>query len=125
MSDMAVSSSYGDLASRMLAPQNDAAKISNDTLDAQTERRSERSVNDERIDEGLKKAETQESEIKHERVQRKLIDTEMVNFLQQELNKVENEPEELPSEMLQKLREMSEQTIASARQGGVIIDVEI
>jgi len=125
MSDMAVSSNYGDLASRMLAPQNDAAKINNDTLDAQTERRSERSVSDERVDEGVKKSETQESEIKHERVQRKLIDTAMVNYLQQELNKVENEPEELPTEMLQKLREMAEQTIASARQGGVIIDIEI
>jgi len=125
MSDMAVSSNYGDLASRMLAPQNDAAKINNDTLDAQTERRSERSVSDERVDEGVKKSETQESEIKHERVQRKLIDIEMVNYLQQELNKVENEPEELPTEMLQKLREMAEQTIASARQGGVIIDIEI
>ena len=125
MSDMAVSSNYGDLASRMLAPQNDAAKINNDTLDAQTERRSERSVSDERVDEGVKKSETQESEIKHERVQRQLIDTEMVNYLQQELNKVENEPEELPTEMLQKLREMAEQTIASARQGGVIIDIEI
>jgi len=125
MSDMAVSSNYGELASRMLAPQNDAAKINNDTLDAQTERRSERSVSDERVDEGVKKSETQESEIKHERVQRKLIDTEMVNYLQQELNKVENEPEELPTEMLQKLREMAEHTIASARQGGVIIDIEI
>jgi len=125
MSDLSISPNAGDVARKMAPPQMGNAQQNKDIQNAQAERNSANSVEQDLINAKIKKVDTQDAEVKDKRSRDETMNVSLMNELQQELDQVDNEPEKLQIDLRERLKEIAAETVVSARRGGIIIDVEI
>jgi hypothetical protein len=125
MSDLSISPNAGDVARKMAPPQMGNVQQNKDIQNAQTERNSANSVEQDLINAKIKKVDTQDAEVKDKRSRDETMNVSLMNELQQELDQVDNEPEKLQIDLRERLKEIAAETVVSARRGGIIIDVEI
>ncbi len=125
MSDLSISPNAGDVARKMAPPQMGNAQQNKDIQNAQAERNSANSVEQDLIAAKIKKVDTQDAEVKDKRSRDETMNVGLMNELQQELDQVDNEPEKLQIDLRERLKEIAAETVVSARRGGIIIDVEI
>jgi len=125
MSDLSISPNAGDVARKMAPPQMGNVQQNKDIQNAQAERNSANSVDQDLINAKIKKVDTQDAEVKDKRSRDETMNVSLMNELQQELDQVDNEPEKLQIDLRERLKEIAAETVVSARRGGIIIDVEI
>ncbi|HAU02325.1 MAG: DUF244 domain-containing protein [Porticoccaceae bacterium] len=125
MSDLSISPNAGDVARKMAPPQMGNVQQNKDIQNAQAERNSANSVEQDLINAKIKKVDTQDAEVKDKRSRDETMNVSLMNELQQELDQVDNEPEKLQIDLRERLKEIAAETVVSARRGGIIIDVEI
>ncbi len=125
MSDLSISPNAGDVARKMAPPQMGNVQQNKYIQNAQTERNSANSVEQDLINAKIKKVDTQDAEVKDKRSRDETMNVSLMNELQQELDQVDNEPEKLQIDLRERLKEIAAETVVSARRGGIIIDVEI
>ena len=125
MSDLSISPNAGDVARKMASPQMGNVQQNKDIQNAQAERNSANSVEQDLINAKIKKVDTQDAEVKDKRSRDETMNVSLMNELQQELDQVDNEPEKLQIDLRERLKEIAAETVVSARRGGIIIDVEI
>ena len=125
MSDLSISPNAGDVARKMAPPQMGNVQQNKDIQNAQAERNSANSVEQDLINAKIKKVDTQDAEVKDKRSRDETMNVSLMNELQQELDQVDNEPEKLQIDLRERLNEIAAETVVSARRGGIIIDVEI
>jgi hypothetical protein len=125
MSDLSISPNAGDVARKMAPPQMGNVQQNKDIQNAQAERNSANSVDQDLINAKIKKVDTQDAEAKDKRSRDETMNVSLMNELQQELDQVDNEPEKLQIDLRERLKEIAAETVVSARRGGIIIDVEI
>ena len=125
MSDLSISPNAGDVARKMAPPQMGNAQQNKDIQNAQAERNTANSVEQDLIAAKIKKVDTQDAEVKDKRSRDETMNVGLMNELQQELDQVDNEPEKLQIDLRERLKEIAAETVVSARRGGIIIDVEI
>ena len=125
MSDLSISPNAGDVARKMAPPQMGNVQQNKDIQNAQAERNSANSVEQDLINAKIKKVDTQDAEFKDKRSRDETMNVSLMNELQQELDQVDNEPEKLQIDLRERLKEIAAETVVSARRGGIIIDVEI
>mgnify|MGYP000982261787 CR=1 FL=1 len=125
MSDLSISPNAGDVARKMAPPQMGNVQQNKDIQNAQAERNSANSVEQDLINAKIKKVDTQDAEVKDKRSRDETMNVSLINELQQELDQVDNEPEKLQIDLRERLKEIAAETVVSARRGGIIIDVEI
>lgn len=125
MSDLSISPNAGDVARKMAPPQMGNVQQNKDIQNAQAERNSANSVEQDMINAKIKKVDTQDAEVKDKRSRDETMNVSLMNELQQELDQVDNEPEKLQIDLRERLKEIAAETVVSARRGGIIIDVEI
>ena len=125
MSDLSISPNAGDVARKMAPPEKGNVQQNKDIQNAQAERNSANSVEQDLINAKIKKVDTQDAEVKDKRSRDETMNVSLMNELQQELDQVDNEPEKLQIDLRERLKEIAAETVVSARRGGIIIDVEI
>jgi hypothetical protein len=125
MSDLSISPNAGNVARKMASPQMGNVQQNKDIQNAQAERNSANSVEQDLINAKIKKVDTQDAEVKDKRSRDETMNVSLMNELQQELDQVDNEPEKLQIDLRERLKEIAAETVVSARRGGIIIDVEI
>jgi hypothetical protein len=125
MSDLSISPNAGDVARKMAPHQMGNVQQNKDIQNAQAERNSANSVEQDLINAKIKKVDTQDAEVKDKRSRDETMNVSLMNELQQELDQVDNEPEKLQIDLRERLKEIAAETVVSARRGGIIIDVEI
>lgn len=125
MSDLSISPNAGDVARKMAPPQMGNVQQNKDIQNAQAERNSANSVEQDLINAKIKKVDTQDAEVKDKRSRDETMNVSLMNELQQELDQVDNEPEKLQIDLRERLKEIAAETVVSARRGDIIIDVEI